>query len=141
MQNNLSEIIDILYSFSTGNTTIQDFALGNLSEITTSKSQKYPLMYVEVDKAVAKEQTMTIHFNVLMGDQENHSKTNRKNIYSDILLLQNDLISYLQRDDVTNTYTVGDNITLTPFSVRFNNQITGWFMNISITTSRFNTNC
>lgn len=142
MQHNLKDIYNLLYSFYSTNTAdIKDFQFGNLSEITTSKSQEYPLMYVELDKANAKENSMQITFNILIGKMENHDKSNRIDIYSDMLNLQNKLLGYLQENANAVDYDIGDNISLTPFSMRFNNQITGWFMTLPIIITRWNNQC
>lgn len=141
MQHNLTDIYNLLYSFSTGTTEIKDFQFGNLSEITTNKSQQYPLMYVELDKGIAKEQTMQINFNILIGKQENHDRSDRITIYSDMLNLQNKLIGFMQENVQSEDYDIGDGINLTPFSMRFNNLVTGWFMTLPIITNRFNDQC
>lgn len=141
MQHNLKDIYNLLHGFYSGETQIKDFQFGNLSEITTSKSQQYPLMYVELDKAVAKEQTMQISFNILIGKMENHDKSDRITIYSDMLTLQNKLIGYMQENVESLDYALGDTINLTPFSMRFNNLVTGWFMTLLIITTRFNDQC
>lgn len=136
MQQNLLTVYNLLHSFSTGNTSIEDYQFGNLSEITTSKSQKYPLMYVELGNCVASEQTMTISFNILIGKQENNDRSNRIEIYNSTLNLQNDLLNFMYTNAEASDYVIDGKITLTPFTMKFNNLITGWFMSLPITITR-----
>lgn len=135
----LNQIVKQLRDFSTAHAQLKTFSQANISEITTNKSTVYPLMFVELDKSIAKEKTLELNFNILMADQEAHDKSNRLEIQSDMLSICNDLYSYLLTNTISSTdedYMIKEPISLTPFSLKFNNQISGYMMKIGIEVDR-----
>ena len=114
MQSNLTTIINLLQTFqssSSGSTRIEDFAFGNLAEITTSKSQSYPLMYVELDKSTIKSQSVIISLNILIGEQDANDRSDRLAIYNKCLLIHESLIQYLRTNSDSANFEISEQIT------------------------------
>jgi len=136
----LNQIVKALNDFADNHAQINSFQQANFSEITTSKSQIYPLMFCELGECTASESILEMTFTILFGDQESHDKRNRLEIQSDMLSVCNDLYSYLLTEEIFDDIdlTVLDNVKMKPFSMKFNNQISGYYIIFTLKINRDN---
>ena len=144
-----AQITDLLQTITNNHLILNHFAAGPLEEVDIAKlaQTQYPFLYCEVLGADIDNGVLTYSIELLVADMIQTDLTDRNQVYSDTLQLLHDVLNqFIQSLADTNT-TVDDDykvelpITCSPFTVRFDNELTGWSATLSIDVSNKNNLC
>jgi hypothetical protein len=148
-------IIDTFEDLVSKHKQLQSFQKGQLEEVDINKLNvaDYPILFLEPEVCTINERTTSYSFNVgvmdiTLDDQD------PMNIYNNTQLILGDVVAEFRQclsssSFISNTtvvprmndkfeYTLQYPITLTPFTLRFSNLLTGWFA--PMTLEVYNTN-
>lgn len=104
-------------------------------DIATSGDTKYPFWWVVPQTSTAKNGEVGFNFLMIVMDREKKDKSNYQEVLNDTSLICLDILSELKRGS-SNTYTFDikfeNGFTLTPFSERFDDEVTGWSFPVTV---------
>ena len=141
--------------FATAHLQINSYGFGDLSEIgqsvaayTVNKDNgtnniTYPSMWVTPQPSSIERHFLKLNFMCLFYDLVNQNEDNSIEVISDTLQMANDFIQYLRTTtnednfDIDNEYT----FQLTPFKDRFNDDVTGWQLDLQLNIINLNDSC
>ena len=141
--------------FATAHLQINSYGFGDLSEIgqsvaayTVNKDNgtnniTYPSMWVTPQPSSIERHFLRLNFMCLFYDLVNQNEDNSIEVISDTLQMANDFIQYLRTTtnednfDIDNEYT----FQLTPFKDRFNDDVTGWQLDLQLNIINLNDSC
>ena len=134
------------------NPSINTVTEGDLIEVDLAKQTIFPLSHIIVQNAQFAPQTITFNLNILFMDLVDFNKDdpkadipfrgndNEQDVLNTMLAAANKLWSDLSRGDLyVDKYQVSGTPTCEPFVERFDNQVAGWDMGVSITIANNDT--
>jgi hypothetical protein len=139
-----NQILKEFKTFATNHKQIQNFGNGDLWEIVEHNQLtdfNYPLFWVADQPATLGNGVFTWNFNVMAMDLVNKDESNENEVKSDMCQVLLDTVAYFEhKTDVVGTPATNKvdwlkvNLvrsgTLTSFTERFEDELTGWGMNI-----------
>ena len=139
---NYNNTIDTLKQLGANHYQIKTVTTGDIWEISLETNELYPLMHVNPINAVAATHQMTLNFQIFIMDLVFNDESNEQEVLSDCLSICNDLIGTLKNGEslyLSNVdqgenaayFTEGD-VTIEPFTERFDNSVTGWVFTLPI---------
>ena len=143
------QIVNLLETIATDHEMLQHFAAGPLDKVDIEKlsQTQYPFLYAEVMGVTIDNGVLTYDIELLVADMILPDLGNRNQTYSDTIQILHDVLNqFIQALANTNT-TVDDDYkfelpaTCTPFTARFDNELTGWSGQFSIEVSNRNDLC
>lgn len=143
------QIVNLLETIATDSDMLQHFAAGPLDQVDIEKLGQinYPFLYCEVLGATVNNGVMSYDVELLVADMILPDLSNRTQTYSDTLQILHDVLNQFIQALATTNITVDDDYkmelpaTLTPFTARFDNELTGWSGMITIEVSNKNDLC
>ena len=134
------------------NPSINTVTEGDLIEVDLAKQTIFPLSHIIVQNAQFDSQTITFNLNILFMDLVDFNKDdpkadipfrgndNEQDVLNTMLAAANKLWSDLSRGDLyVDKYQVSGTPSCEPFVERFDNQVAGWDMGVSITIANNDT--
>jgi len=128
------------------NPSINTVTEGDLLDVDLAKQTIFPLSHIIVQNATLESQTVTFNLNILFMDLVDFNKDdpkadipfrgndNEQDVLNTMLAAANKLWSDLSRGDLfLDKYQVSGTPSCEPFVERFDNQVAGWDMSVSIT--------
>jgi len=128
------------------NPSINTVTEGDLLDVDLAKQTIFPLSHIIVQNATLESQTVTFNLNILFMDLVDFNKDdpkadipfrgndNEQDVLNTMLAAANKLWSDLSRGDLfVDKYQVSGTPSCEPFVERFDNQVAGWDMSVSIT--------
>ena len=134
----LNQLIQKLNDFATAHQQVHSFGFGDLWEIEASGAKNAVNMWANVVNGAVdiNGKQSSIDFRVCIMDLVKKDESNENEVLSDIYLIGLDLVAYLNNNSNWDSYTIANNITLTPFTERFDNDWSGWIIDFTL-TNRF----
>lgn len=146
--NVLTELHDYLVALPNVNTV----TFGEISDVDIQKQSVFPLVHMTIDSANLSGNmfnTLEVQLSFIVMDLVDYSKAdprytsnelgknvgNLQDVLNNMLVVCNSLASTLKRGALnTEFYRVEDDVvTMTPFLERFENNLAGWAMSVTIT--------
>lgn len=140
-QTTLNNILDIIKDFADNHQQINTYATGQFSEVAADNRVQYPLLFVELENSLFRDKTIDLSFNILCGDIVRHDQTNRQEVHSDCLQILSDLRTYLERSTEFVDFVVLPGSPIEPVTMRFNDDISGWIMKLTISITNLKDLC
>lgn len=146
----LNNLITKLQTIASNHLQINHFGYGDIWEILEKNSTTpidMPLMWVVIGNATTANSTMTYNFTVVIGDLVNKDESNELEVQSDTILICKDVISEIKAladDDEQDIFFDSNHDTqwtLTPFTERFDDELSGWSFEFAIVIPYTNSNC
>ena len=133
---------------ATNHLQLQSFKSGSLNDLDIEKldADKFPLLYITPKPATVDAQTLMYSFDVVVADQIQEDMADIDDTYSETLLIIKDVISNFRQAVQTESWAdqrtdIEMPITLTPFTSRFANLLTGWAGTFNIVVNNENNLC
>lgn len=138
------DILDKLRVSLEANPSISTVTEGDLLDVDLAKQTIFPLSHIIIQNATFEQQTITFNMNILFMDLVDFNKddprttpfqgnNNEQDVLNTMLAAANKLWSDLSRGDLyTDKYQISGTPTAEPFVERFDNQVAGWDLTISI---------
>jgi hypothetical protein len=134
--------VDTLKKLGVNHYQIKTTTTGDLWEIDLEKNTMFPLMHINPVNAVAGTHEMTLNFQIFIMDLVFPDQLNEQEVLSDCLQICNDLIGTFKNgeslllsnqglNDLPKYFTEGD-ITIEPFTERFDSAVTGWVFTLPV---------
>ena len=145
-----NQILKEFKTFATNHKQIENFGNGDLWEIVEHNQLadfNYPLFWVADQPANLGDGTFTWNYNVMAMDLVNKDESNENDVKSDMCQVLLDCVSYFEQKTATsnNVDWLKVNLvrsgTLTSFTERFEDELTGWGMNIGFRLPFSYNNC
>jgi hypothetical protein len=131
-----NQIIEEFQNFATAHRQINEFGTGDLWEVVQHdsllKDYNYPLLFVQDSPVSVGNGFIANSFNVLVMDKANEG-TVETEVKSDTLLILLDVLAYFDKLYLDNWKFVSLEKTssITSFTERFDDTLTGWTMSLS----------
>jgi len=142
------QMVNTFSEIATNHLQIQSFNSGSLNDLDIEKldADKFPLLYITPQPAIVDAQTLTYSFDVVVADQIQEDMTDIDDTYSETLLIIKDVISNFRQATQTESWAdqrtdIEMPISLTPFTSRFANLLTGWAGTFNIVVNNENNLC
>lgn len=140
------DILEKLRVSLEANPSINTVTEGDLLDVDLAKQTIFPLAHIIVQNATLESTTITFNLNILFMDLVDFNKDdpkadipfrgndNEQDVLNTMLAAANKLWSDLSRGDLfVDKYQVSGSPSCEPFVERFDNQVAGWDMSVSIT--------
>lgn len=146
----MKEFYDLIYKIYTelnSNDFVNTVTFGNIMDVDLSKQSIFPLAHINIQDATFAEHTITFSMQVIAMDVVDESKDdkyadasvpyqgldNKHDVLNTQLTVINRLQSKLRRGDLNDdNYVLDTDATATLFEDRFENLMTGWALNLTI---------
>ena len=134
-----NQIIEQFRIFASLHKQVQNFSNGDLWEIVEHNQLadfNYPLFWVADQPATLGDGTFTWNFNIMAMDLVNKDETNENDVKSDMCQVLLDAVAYFEQQNVSSSFIDWKRInlvrgsTLNSFTERFEDELTGFGMNI-----------
>jgi hypothetical protein len=120
----LNQIADQFSRIATAHKDINSYGFGDMWEISLSGDVKYPQLFVVPQPATFGERQIDFSFNVLVMDRVNKGERGETDALSDTNQILGDVLALLDHPDYE--WTLQKNISSTPFTESFDDELTGW---------------
>lgn len=146
----LNQIISKLETIATNHSQINHFGYGDLWEILEKNSDtpiNYALMWVVIGNATKGSKDLSLSFTIIVADLVDKDEANELEVLSDTLLICNDIIAEVKAladtasEDIYFDSNEDGTINLTPFTERFDDELSGWSFDINIRIPYANNAC
>ena len=151
-------IIDDFSNIATNHYLINSFHSGFLDEVDINKLDQadFPILYCEPGAATIDMGVLTYNFTIFVLDVLKEDLTNRDTVWSNTLEILQDVVAEFKQNISTQTsggdsgkkYSYVPNevvlqlpISLTPFTARFANILTGWEATVRLDVNNTNNLC
>ena len=134
-----NQIIEQFRIFASLHKQVQNFGNGDLWEIVEHNQLadfNYPLFWVADQPATLGDGTFTWNFNIMAMDLVNKDESNENDVKSDMCQVLLDAVAYFEQQNVSSSFIDWKRInlvrgsTLNSFTERFEDELTGFGMNI-----------
>jgi len=134
-----NQIIEQFRIFASLHKQVQNFGNGDLWEIVEHNQLadfNYPLFWVADQPATLGDGTFTWNFNIMAMDLVNKDESNENDVKSDMCQVLLDAVAYFEQQNVSSSFIDWKKInlvrgsTLNSFTERFEDELTGFGMNI-----------
>jgi hypothetical protein len=131
-----NQIIKEFQDFATAHKQINEFKVGDLWEVVQKESLaelNYPMLFVQDSPASVGDGFITKSFNILVMDKANEG-TIETEVKSDTLLILLDTIAYFEKlyTDNWKFVKIEKSGSISSFTERFDDTLTGWTMTMSL---------
>jgi hypothetical protein len=143
---NVYDIIKTVKDFLRANPSVNTVTFGDITQVNLNKTEMFPLTHFILGNAQMMEHNMRITLSFLFLDIVDYSKEHNANdegyrqddsnlvdVYNTQLQVANALISDLRRGDLyRDEYQLVGEPTCEPFKDRFENELAGWSVDVTI---------
>ena len=123
---------------------VNTVTFGDITNVDLSKQTTFPLSHIVMNNVTQTGQTLIYNFDIYLMDVVDISKetpvdlytgmTNEMDILNTQLAVGNKLVERMRSGELFNDmYQVYSDVSFTPFYDRFENELAGWTLNVSIT--------
>ena len=141
MESNFINVTHALKTIADNHKQIHSFGFGDLANINTSGSIDYAMMWVKPDGSVVKRGEVGFKFKILIMDLVRKDESNLIDVLNNTHQVALDVLAdiYINGLDAVNG-TLGfhlkdPEIMLNDFTDRFDEEVAGWSMNITVWSS------
>jgi len=141
-------IVDTFRTIAEKHFQLNSFKSGSLNDVDIDKMDldKFPLLYAEPQPATVDIGTLTYTFDIIVADRIKEDLTDLDDAYSETLQIMKDVIAEFRQATQSTSWADSRTdivlpITLTPFTSRFANMLTGWGGTFSIVVNNNNNLC
>tara|TARA_R100001510_G_C7656784_1_gene217222 strand:- start:9024 stop:9515 length:492 start_codon:yes stop_codon:yes gene_type:complete len=134
----LSNIIKLYEDIADANEYIQDATFGDIFEIDL-KETNYALSHLSIESARFTNHELSYSLSLYVMDLVSTDEGNENDVLSDTLQVIGDFISQFKHStsfgDMENDFRFSDDVACTPFTERFDNDVTGWRADLEVVVS------
>jgi len=127
-----NQIKDIFQVFADNHLQIHSFGYGQEFEQQAIENEVYPLMWVLPTTATLNGGEFGRTYRIAIADRVFKGEFNEIEVESDTELMILDLVAYMERYGEINRINISTNKVLTPFWEKFNDEVTGHYLDITI---------
>lgn len=133
----LNQIIKLFQDIATNHNQIQSFGFGDLWEYSANhdgltKNKKTPTFWAVLEDSNITDNELTLNFSLLFFDLVKKDEFNETEVLSDTLRIATDVWAVLDSDNFYDNFTLTKTANLQDFTERFDDEVAGWKMSISL---------
>lgn len=140
----LNQDIEILKNFALKHKGINTFYFGDEWEVGASNPIVYPLMNAILQSSVSVKGVISRKYLIVISDLVNKDESNENQVLSDTEQICYDLPMYLRsvvNSGLLSTFKVVEDISLTDFTERNDDEVSGHFFEITMSSHIGNASC
>lgn len=140
----LNQNIEILKNFSLKHKSLNSFYFGDEWETDSTITPVYPMMNAILQGSDITNGMVSRRFLIIISDLVNKDESNENHVLSDCELICYDLIHYLENIQNANsipTFKASQDGTLTDFTERNDDEVSGFFFEITLSSYVSNYSC
>jgi hypothetical protein len=126
----LNQILNDLTTICANHAQVNSFNFGDVSDISASEQESYPLVWADVVSSSINENTLEISMNIMVMDIQKADATNERDTLSDCLSIAQDVYAELNDPSFGDYFLIQPNVSLTPMREALPDMVNGWEMNI-----------
>ena len=145
-----NNVIDTIKCVGEQHLQIQKVTTGDIWEIDLEKNTEFPLFHINPVNVVLAKNQKSFNFQLFVMDLVEPNESNEQEVLSDMLEIMTDIVGVFKHGELLYQYDedngeepryfIEDDFTCEPFTERFDNSVTGWVMDFTVTVeSELNT--
>ena len=127
----LNQIINLFEVIATNHAQINGFNFGEVSDISASEQEQYPLLWIDVIDSGIESNTLSLNMNVKVMDIQKDDQTNERDTLSDCLSIAQDVYSALCNPIYQDYFLLRFATNLVPLREALADKVNGWEMNLT----------
>lgn len=132
-------VVDTICCIAYKHSFIQQVDFGDLWEVDLTKNDLWPYFYLQPKGVATDDSNIKYSFQMIIMDLVEPDGSNELQVMSDTLQILQDIISLLRNGVITKTdpdgrpvYYIDSQFTLSPFTERFDNSVSGWVTDLEL---------
>ena len=137
----LNQIINLFETISQNHAQINGFNFGEVSDISASEQEQYPLLWIDVIDSAIDSNTLSLNMNVKVMDIQKDDQTNERDTLSDTLSIAQDVYSALTNPIYQDYFLLSFATNLVPLREALADKVNGWEMNLTFELAQERNRC
>lgn len=151
----LNQFHNVFKTFAQNHRFVNSYGFGDLADIgngvenysvnkdNSTGKLMYPSMWITPQPSVIDRHFIRWKFNILFYDLVHKDDSNSIEVLSDTQQCAADLINYLRNPSYEDYFSIDNEYSfqITPFRDRFNDEVTGWMLDLEIDVVNLNDRC
>ena len=137
----LNQIINLFEVIATNHAQINGFNFGEVSDISASEQEQYPLLWIDVVDSAIDSNTLSLNMNVKVMDIQKDDQTNERDTLSDTLSISQDVYSALTNPIYQDYFLLSFATNLVPLREALADKVNGWEMNLTFELAQERNRC
>ena len=137
----LNQIINLFEVIATNHAQINGFNFGEVSDISASEQEQYPLLWIDVIDSAIDSNTLSLNMNVKVMDIQKDDQTNERDTLSDCLSIAQDVYSALCNPIYQDYFLLSFATNLVPLREALADKVNGWEMNLTFELAQERNRC
>ena len=137
----LNQIINLFEVIATNHAQINGFNFGEVSDISASEQEQYPLLWIDVIDSSIESNTLSLNMNVKVMDIQKDDQTNERDTLSDCLSISQDVYSALTNPIYQDYFLLSFATNLVPLREALADKVNGWEMNLTFELAQERNRC
>jgi hypothetical protein len=137
----LNQIINLFETIATNHAQINGFNFGEVSDISASEQEQYPLLWIDVIDSSIDSNTLSLNMNVKVMDIQKDDQTNERDTLSDCLSIAQDVYSALTNPIYQDYFLLSFATNLVPLREALADKVNGWEMNLTFELAQERNRC
>lgn len=137
----LNQIINLFEVIATNHAQINGFNFGEVSDISASEQEQYPLLWIDVIDSAIDSNTLSLVMNVKVMDIQKDDQTNERDTLSDCLSIAQDVYSALTNPIYQDYFLLSFATNLVPLREALADKVNGWEMNLTFELAQERNRC
>jgi len=135
MNRTLNQVNAILEGIATAHQQINSYGIGDLYDLVANGAVNYPLMFTVINPGQINDNRMSLNLSLLFMDLVHKDQRNELEVLSDTLQMGVDVVAQLRAPLYEDWFIVGDTVTFEDFTERFNDEVAGYKIDITLNLS------
>jgi hypothetical protein len=137
----LNQVLNIIRTICSNHAQINSFIFGQISEISASEQEQYPLVWCDVNDSQMSERLFTLNLSLYVLDIQRVDNSNEIDVLSDTLSIGRDLIAALNNPTYQDYFNVKYDVNFTQVREGFPDIVDGWKLDIGLELMELNDRC
>jgi hypothetical protein len=137
----LNQIINLFETIATSHAQINGFNFGEVSDISASEQEQYPLLWIDIIDSSIESNTLSLNMNVKVMDIQKDDQTNERDTLSDCLSISQDVYSALTNPIYQDYFLLSFATNLVPLREALADKVNGWEMNLTFELAQERNRC
>lgn len=135
MKRTLNQINELLEGIATAHQQINSYGIGDLYDLVANGAVTYPLMFTVINPGQIQGKQMSLNLSLLFMDLVHKDQHNELEVLSDQLQIATDVVAQLRAPLYEDWFMVGDSVSFEDFTERFNDEVAGYKIDITLNLS------
>lgn len=137
----LNQVLNILRTICNDHAQINSFVFGQISEISASEQEQYPLVWCDINDSQMSERIFIMNLSLYILDIQRVDNTNEIDVISDTLSIGRDLIAALNNPIYQDYFNVQFDVNFGQIREGFPDVVDGWKLDLSLELMELNDRC